>query len=202
MPHEQSFIALFYRHGITTHRHAALFCLAHPLLRASGKDKTMKRIPKTPIEFDYDLWTTEDGQCMVRVKRTGEQCEVSRETFRILRTEEKKLRRSMTGVPVSESNDTDETATLLSLDYVSVAGAEEMSPAWLEDSFDMENSVITRMLEEELRHSLTERQLGIYLSCVVGGISYKDYADANGMTYQNVQQSIVLIRKKAQKIFF
>lgn len=178
------------------------FCLAHPLLRASGKDKTMKRIPKTPIEFDYDLWTTEDGQCMVRVKRTGEQCEVSRETFRILRTEEKKLRRSMTGVPVSESNDTDETATLLSLDYVSVAGAEEMSPAWLEDSFDMENSVITRMLEEELRHSLTERQLGIYLSCVVGGISYKDYADANGMTYQNVQQSIVLIRKKAQKIFF
>ena len=162
----------------------------------------MKRIPKTPIEFDYDLWTTEDGQCMVRVKRTGEQYEVSRETFRILRTEEKKLRRSMTGVPVSESNDTDETATLLSLDYVSVAGAEEMSPAWLEDSFDMENSVITRMLEEELRHSLTERQLGIYLSCVVGGISYKDYADANGMTYQNVQQSIVLIRKKAQKIFF
>ena len=178
------------------------FCLAHPLFRASGKDKTMKRIPKTPIEFDYDLWTTEDGKCMVRVKRTGEQCEVGRETFRILRAEEKKLRRSMTGVPVSESNDTDETATLLSLDYVSVAGAEEMSPAWLEDSFDMENSVITRMLEEELRHSLTERQLGIYLSCVVGGISYKDYADANGMTYQNVQQSIVLIRKKAQKIFF
>ena len=32
----------------------------------------MKRIPKTPIEFDYDLWTTEDGKCMVRVKLTGE----------------------------------------------------------------------------------------------------------------------------------
>ena len=78
MPHEQSFIALFYRHGIITHRHAVLFCLAHPLFRASGKDKTMKRIPKTPIEFDYDLWTTEDGKCMVRVKRTGEQCEVGR----------------------------------------------------------------------------------------------------------------------------
>ena len=41
------------------------FCLVHPLLRASGKDKTM---PKTPIEFDYDLWTTEEGKCMVRVK--------------------------------------------------------------------------------------------------------------------------------------
>ena len=32
----------------------------------------MKRIPKTPVEFDYDLWTTEDGKCMVRVKITGE----------------------------------------------------------------------------------------------------------------------------------
>ena len=36
------------------------FCLVHPLFRASGKDKTMK----TPIEFDYDLWTTEEGKCM------------------------------------------------------------------------------------------------------------------------------------------
>ena len=24
----------------------------------------MKRIPKTPIEFDYDLWISEDGKCM------------------------------------------------------------------------------------------------------------------------------------------
>ena len=22
-------------------------------------------IPKTPVEFDYDLWTTEEGKCMV-----------------------------------------------------------------------------------------------------------------------------------------
>ena len=38
------------------------------------------KIPKTPIAFDYDLWTTEDGKCMVRVKRTGE---VSRLTARL-----------------------------------------------------------------------------------------------------------------------
>ena len=52
------------------------------------------KTPKTPIEFDYDLWTTEDGKCMVRVKCTGEQCEVNRETFRSLRLEEKRIRRS------------------------------------------------------------------------------------------------------------
>ena len=38
-----------------------LFCrLSFPLLYTGGKEKTMKT-PKTPLEFDYDLWTTEDG---------------------------------------------------------------------------------------------------------------------------------------------
>lgn len=57
------------------------------------------RIPKTPVEFDYDLWTTEDGKCIVRIKATG--------------------------VPVSGCED--ETATLLSLDYVSYQGGSERS---------------------------------------------------------------------------
>ena len=47
------------------------------------------KTPKTPIEFDYDLWTTEDGKCMVRVKITGEVTEVDRKVMRILRAEEK-----------------------------------------------------------------------------------------------------------------
>ena len=40
------------------------------------------KTPKTPIEFDYDLWTTEDGKCMVRVKITGEVTEVDREVMK------------------------------------------------------------------------------------------------------------------------
>lgn len=106
---------------------------------------------KTPIEFDYDLWTTEEGKCMVRVKLTGEVCEVSRETMRVLRNEEKKLRRSKTGVPIAGCEDEDETATLLSLDFVSVQDAEEMSPAWLEDPNDLEETVLTSVMEQEFR---------------------------------------------------
>jgi hypothetical protein len=82
--------------------------LVHPLLRASGKDKTMKRIPKTPVEFDYDLWTTEDGKCMVRVKATGETTEVDREVMKALRNEEKKLRRSYDTGGASDSEDGEE----------------------------------------------------------------------------------------------
>lgn len=177
------------------------FCLVHPLFRASGKDKTMKRIPKTPIEFDYDLWTTEDDKCMVRVKRTGEQCEVSRETFRILRAEEKKLRRSMTGVPIAGCEDEDETATLLSLDFVSVQDAEEMSPAWLEDPNDLEETVLTSIMEQEFRLLLSERQLEVYLYCLLGGMSMTDYSKARGIDVTTVFEAKRDVQKKAKKFF-
>ena len=80
----------------------------------------MKRIPKTPVEFDYDLWTTEDGKCMVRVKATGETTEGDREVMKMLRNEEKKLRRSYDPSGSSASGDEEETqpSTILSLDAV------------------------------------------------------------------------------------
>ena len=43
----------------------------------------------------YDLWTTEDGKCMVRVKITGEVTEVDREVMKALRAEEKRIRRAL-----------------------------------------------------------------------------------------------------------
>ena len=94
----------------------------------------MKGIPKTPVEFDYDLWTTEDGKCMVRIKSTGEVTEVDREVMKALRAEEKWMRRKMTGAPVPGAEEA--TATVLSLDFVSFEGGENMSPAWLEDPHD------------------------------------------------------------------
>jgi hypothetical protein len=107
-----------------------LFSLVLPLFRTSGKDKKMKT-PKTPIEFDYDLWTTEDGKCMVRVKLTGEVTEVDREVMKLLRVEEKRLRRSTQGVPIQSGDENEDRATILSLDFVSYEGGEDMSPACL-----------------------------------------------------------------------
>lgn len=80
----------------------------------------MKRIPKTPVEFDYDLWTTEDGKCMVRVKATGETTEVDREVMKALRNEEKKLRRSYDtgGASDSENSEDAQPSTSCQLDAV------------------------------------------------------------------------------------
>lgn len=42
-------------------------------------------------DFDYDLWTSPDGKCFVRVRSTGEVSEISEETMKFLRAEEKRL---------------------------------------------------------------------------------------------------------------
>ena len=92
MPHGLSRKTLFIGTDRMTTVMRLFYCLTFPRLRASGKDKTMS-IPKTPVEFDYDLWTTEEGKCMVRIKATGEITEVERSVMQVLRSEEKRVRR-------------------------------------------------------------------------------------------------------------
>ncbi len=78
-----------------------------------GKDGNMKKLN----DFEYDLWTTEDGRRMVRVRATREECQVDQETFRLLRAEEKRLRREQT--PEKREGVAEETAKRpLSLDML------------------------------------------------------------------------------------
>ena len=115
------------------------------------------KTPKTPIEFDYDIWTTEDGKCMVRVKRTGEVSEVDRKVMRILRAEEKRIRRSYGSDNSSEDEDGAEkiSDTVLSLD--AMPEDDVKSAAWLADSRDCMEELITALKEKELLSILTEK---------------------------------------------
>ena len=176
------------------------FCLVHPLFRASGKDKTMKRIPKTPIEFDYDLWTTEDGKCMVRVKRTGEVAEVQPDVMKVLRYEERYVRKNRHGIP-NEYSENGEKNTLLSLDFFSYDDGEDMSSLWLIDPNDEIKSLEFKWAEKELIDCLTDIQREIYIACFVEGMSPSEYARKHGKKRQSVADSISYIRKKAKKIF-
>lgn len=143
---------------------------------------------KTPKEFDYDLWTTESGECFVRVKATGETTEVSVEVMRTLRAEEKAIRRAQRSME----------ADSLCLEE----NADGISGEWDTDCTDYAEIAETKVLDEQIQRLLTEKQLDIYLNCMKGGISYKDYANRKNVSYQSVQQAVVLIRKKASKIFF
>ena len=175
------------------------FCLAHPLLRASGKDKTLKGIPKTPIEFDYDLWTTEDGKCMVRVKLTGEVTEVDRNVMKALRAEEKRLRRSYTGSNSDDIEEAEGNSSTLSLD--ALPEDDVKASAWLADPRDFTEEVTTAMLEQDFLRILTDTQRDIFTKVLREGMKPYDYAKANGVSASSVTQHIQAIRIKAKKYF-
>lgn len=158
----------------------------------------MKRIPKTPIKFDYDLWTTEDGKCMVRVKFTGEETEVDREVMKALRAEEKRLRRSYTG---GNSDGTEEEGKDSTLSLDALPDDDVKTSAWLADPHDCMKDVELSMLEEELKQTLTPTQLSIYVACIINGQTPTSYAKDHNMKRQSVNDAITLIRKKAKKIF-
>lgn len=195
-PHEQSYQALFYRHGIIAHRHAALLCLVRPLLRASGKDKTMK-IPKTPIEFDYDLWTTEDGKCMVRIKLTGEVTEVDREIMKILRSEEKRLRRLL---PSRKPDNEDcQQSAVLSIDALPDGDVKESY--WLTDPSDFTNEIMINMMEKDFIKTLTPREREVFVFCMRNGREQHEYAAFSGLSISRVCKIVSSVRKKAKNFF-
>ena len=197
MPHEQSFLSSVlsvWDHELTGH--AALFLVSS--IRCSAMQRK-GRTMKTPIEFDYDLWTTEDGKCMVRVKQTGEVCEVSRETMKILRNEEKKLRRSMSGVPVIGCEE--EKTTLLSLDYVSYEGGEDMSPAWLADPLDFENDALFHIRLKEFKAVLTPLELSVFECCIVRDLTMRGYEEEFHVDKSKVSRAKKSIQEKYKKFF-
>ena len=152
---------------------------------------------KTPKEFDYDLWT-EEGRNMVRVKHTGEVCQVDDITMRLLRAEEKRLRRSMQGAPGAGSGGKE---TVLSLDYVSADDSGEMTPPWLEDPANIEDMTLDKLLLSELLESLTEKQRELFVSCVQNGMSLRAFARSKGLVIKTAEERMKQIQKKYKKIF-
>lgn len=155
----------------------------------------MKRIPKTPVEFDYDLWTTEDGKCMVRVKITGEVTEVDREVMKILRVEEKRVRRSY-GTDVYADEPSDSTPTLLSLD--AIPSEEREASAWLTDPSDFTKETAFNAGVSDFLKYLTANQQRVFIECFLKGQSYKEYAEENGIRAQSVQETAKYVKRKAK----
>lgn len=202
MPHEQSFLSSVlsvWEDQLTVMR--LFLSLVHPLLPASGKDKTMKRIPKTPVEFDYDLWTTEDGKCMVRVKATGETTEVNREVMKMLRNEEKKLRRSYTvgGASGKEDGEEKPSSTILSLD--AVPDEDGRSSSWLADPKNYSEEIVTSIMVEEFKLTLTSLQLSVFEHCVVNGVTVREFAATFGISKSYASKIEKAVKEKLKNFF-
>ena len=171
------------------------------LLLIQGKDGNMKKL----IDFEYDLWTTEDGRCMVRVRLTREECEVDRETFRLLRAEEKRLRRER--MPEKEKIASKKQATLSSqinqpLSLQTICSREdEDGEFWLTDPESMEDFVTTKLLEEAFLATLTPHQEDVYYYCITGRMGKSEYAALCGVSPASISKTIRRIQTSAKKFF-
>lgn len=149
---------------------------------------------KTPKDFDYDLWTTKENLCMVRIKATGEECEVSRETFRPLRSEEEKLKRGQNRKLFLEGKN----SVVLSVD---IGPLDEVSEsAWLADPTDFIEEIITSQMIQLFEQKLTKRQLDVFKKCLLGGMNLREYAKAERLNYRAVWEVREAIRKKFSNI--
>lgn len=146
---------------------------------------------KTLKDFDYDLWTsTENGKekYWVRVKRTGESCEVDIATMRELRKSEKQMRRA-----INKQSKAD--FCVLSLDYLPEESKENMS--WVKDTYDLEEEVYCKMTKEIIYSVLTEKQKEVFRNCILGNKSLREYAKEKGLSYSTIREIRDVIRKKA-----
>lgn len=158
---------------------------------------------KTPKEFAYDLWITDDGQYMVRIKATKEVCAVEQAVFRALRAEEKRLRREMEGVPTMQVDEDGEIirAAMLSTDFVHVEDGEELDPWWLADPDDFVERLQLKEAVQELCAQLTPKQLEVFRECLLKGIGLREYARRTSTNFKTAWETADAIRKKARKIF-
>ncbi len=134
---------------------------------------------------------------MIRVKRTGEVSEVSRELMQYLRNEEKQLRRSWGCV--SQEEEEESGSSPLSLDVLSEDSMTEHP--WLEDPKSTQEEAETALLEENLMHLLTSRERDLYECCIRNGYSLQEYASQRKFSAAYASRVLASIRRKASGIW-
>ena len=145
-------------------------------------------------EFDYDLWITRENMTIhywVRVKATGEVCEVTHEVMKLLRNEEKRMRREIEKIVRRGGPDLSYDAFLL----------EDKSTAYLPDPVDMEEEVLNSLHIEEFRKTLTPVQCSVFDACLIEKKSVGEHARCCGRSVKTVYNTIDAIRKKYKKYF-
>ena len=143
--------------------------------------------------FDYDLWTTNDGvkRYWVRIRATQEVVEVDLKTLRFLRAEEKKIYRA---IEDARNN----AGTVLSYEMFE---DEEISGEWLIDEKDLETQVLMQSEIDAVVKKLTPKQFLVYKNCILEGMELREFARKNNLSYSTVKEIRDAIRKKFQKNF-
>ena len=121
--------------------------------------------------------------------------------MRILRAEEKRIRRSYGSDSTSEERGRAEksSGSVLSLD--AMPEDDVKSAAWLADSRDCMEELITALKEKELLSILTEKQRELYLAMTREGLTLREFARKKGIGIRAAFDLKQQVQKKFQKIF-
>lgn len=155
-------------------------------------------------DFDYDLWKDTDGKCYARVRSTGEVCEISNDTMKLLRCEEKRIYRELDlrkSLDSENINDKTKASIMYPLSFETADDENNDDSPWLQSDENLEEEQTAKDLEERFIDLLTDYQKEVFLFVLKNGESQIDFAKRKGTTYQNVQSIVSAIRKKAKKFF-
>lgn len=153
-----------------------------------------KKIPSDP-DFEYHLWSDENGKKHMRIKATGLECEINEGTFKLLSAELMRIKRDKNPNIGRKSEEFQPIFLVLSLDVFS-------NSEWLTDEKDYIEEVDTYLLQSAFIELLTDKQREVYLKCLLGGMSTVDFAKEHSTSDRAVRYIIEAIRKKADKFLF
>ncbi|MCM1508739.1 MAG: hypothetical protein NC177_16650 [Ruminococcus flavefaciens] len=155
-------------------------------------------------DFDYDLWKSADGKCFARVRSTGEVCEVSNETMKLLRCEEKRIYRELELKKSLDSeceDDKTKASIMYPLSFEINDDENDEDSCWLQSDDSFEEEYAARDLEERFTERLTDYQKEVFICVMKNGEKQIDFAQRNGVTAQSVRNIIRKIQEKAKNFF-
>lgn len=158
-------------------------------------------------DFEYDIYSN-NGQWFVKIKQTGEICQIDKPLLRYLRSEEKKITRSKEPITDMESYDyllavKSAIAHPLSTDcLLEDEDGNEIENAYFASSENIEDSFILKELMDEIFNSLTEVQKKVFISVLYFGESVSEYSKRTGVSEQNIYKTIKKIRQKIKVEYF
>ena len=161
-------------------------------------------------EFEYALWKDQEGRCFARIKGSESFCEISRETMKFLRREEKRLQREkelkklLATTPSDEDVPSDERIRAAVLYPISLsdnkAAEDRRESSWLEIHESVEDTFLRCVFIQELLEVLSPQQQSVFREIVLEGSTYQEYAEKRGISKSRISVIMKTIRKKAKKI--
>ena len=161
-------------------------------------------------EFEYALWKDKEGRCFARIKGSKSFCEISMETMKFLRREEKRLQREKELKKILATTSADEdvpsderirAAVLYPLSLSDNNGEDgNRESSWLESYENVEDRLLQREFIQKLFEVLSPQQQRVFNAIILEGHTYKDYSEKSGISGSRISIIMKKIRKKAKKI--